>query len=111
MSDQPASHDYYIDPDDEGALTKGQYDQIRFDVTLDGAFTSLTDDERAELESQVKALDIEAAKKALNTLVLRHPVEFHALLREQREERNLTHQLRSEFSDILAIAEKNSLTF
>ena len=96
---------------EESTMTKGQYDQIRFDVQLDGSFAVLSDEERADLEAEINGLNLEAAHAALYNLVLRHPVEFHDLLREQREARNLNHQLRSTFSDLLAIAERNALTF
>lgn len=103
MSDQHDTEDI--------TFTKDQYDQIRFDVQLDGSFAVLSDEERADLEAEINGLNQDAARAALYNLVLRHPVEFHDLLREQREARHLNHQLRSTFSDLLAIAERNALTF
>lgn len=98
------------DDDPEYTQTKREWEelQLRFDITLDGAFTSLTDDERETLTAEVTALNTESIKKALSRLILNHPVEFHDLLRTEREKRGITLQLDSEFIKTLAIAERNA---
>ena len=97
----------------EHTLTKSQYDEMQqsFDIALDGSFVALSDEERELLQREVATLNKEALTAALNTLILHHPAEFHGLLREQREARGIGEQLRSEFSDTLAVVDRNPLTF
>lgn len=96
--------------DPEFAITKQQYDSMQqaFDIALDGSFVTLSDEERKTLEAEVAALNQESVNSALSTLILRHPTEFHELLREQRDARGISQQLRSEFSDMIVIAERNA---
>lgn len=96
--------------DPEYTMTKSEWEemQLKFDITLDGRITSLTDEERADLEAEIGTLNADAIKKAISGLILRHPVEFHALLRHEREKHNITMQVNSEFVKALAIAGKNA---
>src|SRR5690606_37661990 len=104
----PSMNDDKDDP--EFAINKAQYDSMQqaFDIALDGSFVSLSDEERAELEAEVAALNQESVNSALSTLILRHPTEFHELLREQRDARGISDQLRSDYSDMIVIAERNA---
>lgn len=98
------------DDDPEYTQTKREWEelQLRFDITLDGNFTSLTDEERETLTAEVDGLNKASIKKALSRLIVNHPVEFHDLLRTERERRGITMQIESDFLETLAIAERNA---